>query len=109
MISLTVLTVAISVIIDVRLERRTPEIYEATSDIAKDALGNIRGVFASTAEGIIYAQYDQLLGKVNELGCKKAPAAYSTDKHSTGYGWQRSSFPASSAVRIFLPFCLSRN
>jgi len=75
MIPLTVLTVAVSVIIDVRLERRILEIYEATSNIAKDALGNIRDIFASTAEASIFAQYDQLLLQANKLGYKKAPAA----------------------------------
>lgn len=75
MIPLTVLTVAVSVIIDVRLERRILEIYEATSNIAKDALGNIRDIFASTAEASIFAQYDKLLVQANKLGYKKAPAA----------------------------------
>jgi len=75
MIPLTVLTVAVSVIIDVRLERRILEIYEATSNIAKNALGNIRDIFASTAEASIFAQYDQLLVQANKLGYKKAPAA----------------------------------
>lgn len=74
-IPLTVLTVAISVIMDVRLERRILETYESTSSIAKDALANIRDVFASTAEASIFAQYDQLLRKAIKLGYKKAPAA----------------------------------
>ncbi|KAL6721610.1 hypothetical protein ACLMJK_000714 [Lecanora helva] len=74
-IPLTVLTVAISVLIDVRLERKIQDIYEATSNIAKDALGNIKDVFASTAEAHIFAQYSQLLGNANKLGYKKAPAA----------------------------------
>jgi len=74
MISLIVLTVAVFVIIDVRLERRILEIYEATSNIAKDVLGNIRDIFASTAEASIFAQYDQLLLQANKLGYKKASA-----------------------------------
>ncbi len=74
MILLTVLTVVVFVIIDVRLKRRILEIYEATSNIAKNVLRNIRDIFASTAEASIFAQYDQLLVQANKLRYKKASA-----------------------------------
>jgi ATP-binding cassette subfamily B (MDR/TAP) protein 1 len=73
-IPITVLAVGVTVLIDVRMDRKVQKVLEAASNIARDALANIRDIAASTAETSIFRQYDQLLLKAIEYGKKQAPA-----------------------------------
>jgi ATP-binding cassette, subfamily B (MDR/TAP), member 1 len=68
MIPITIITVGITVAIDIRLEKKIQQIFELTSNVAKDALTNIRDILALTAEADIFSQYDKLLEKAMKLG-----------------------------------------
>jgi ATP-binding cassette subfamily B (MDR/TAP) protein 1 len=74
MIPATVITVGLTVAVDVRLETKIRQLYEVTSIMAKDVLSNIRDVLASTASDDILSRYDKVLEKAKEIGIKKAPA-----------------------------------
>ncbi|PLB50180.1 P-loop containing nucleoside triphosphate hydrolase protein [Aspergillus steynii IBT 23096] len=74
MIPATLFTIALTVIVDLRWEKKIQHLYTQTTDAAKAALTNIRDIFASTAESHILVHYDRLLEQAMRYGLKKAPA-----------------------------------
>lgn len=73
MIPLTIVTVGITVVVDIRLENLIQQVIQKASNVAKDALGNIRDIFSCTAEADVLFQYDKLMESAMKIGFRKAP------------------------------------
>ncbi|KAL1965240.1 hypothetical protein VTN77DRAFT_5994 [Rasamsonia byssochlamydoides] len=102
-IPVTAVTVAITVILDARLESKIMRLYTVTNGFAEEALSSIRDVYAFNAHSALTGKYNSLLDAARVLGMKKAPilaAQYSLDSFFPFCGY---------ALAFWYGFTLYRN
>jgi ATP-binding cassette subfamily B (MDR/TAP) protein 1 len=73
-IPITVLAVILTVIVEVSMDKKTLHLLKSAENIAKEALTNIRDIFASTAEETMSSKYNELLQSAMRAEYKRAPA-----------------------------------